>query len=420
MNITLIQPATSGVAGWYPPLGLGYLAVALGTHGHHVEIVDLNAVEKSDEQLKRMVNRADIIGITSNTMAVHEEALRLAHLFDGANIVFGGPQASALPEPYLKIPDAIVFNGESEISFPAFLHAIEHKKSGLNLPGLIFRDNTGNIVRNAPPPLIQDLDNHPLPARYLFDMDLYQTRLKGRRATNVMSSRGCPFHCIFCYHDFLGKVYRPRSPQNVVEELIFLQQKYDIQAILFYDDNFTLQQERVHAICDLIIEQKLDILWRCCSRVNGVNKDLLTKMKQAGCCEIVFGVESGSQRTLDLAQKGIRVEESIQAIELCHEIGITTKTCLMIGFPWETKYDIEQTLSLIDKIPFAEIHILIVMPFPGTPLEKMLKEQNIDINTDVDVTNFALPSFETANFTKEDLLHYRDIGHDKIQAARCL
>jgi radical SAM superfamily enzyme YgiQ (UPF0313 family) len=215
----------------------------------------------------------------------------------------------------------------------------------------------------------------------------------------------------------LGKVYRARSPESVVSEIEFLKQEYGIDAILFYDDNFTLNRRRVRATCDLMMERKVDVAWRCYSRVNGVNADLLRKMKEAGCCEIVFGVESGSQRTLDLAHKGIRVEESIKAIRLCHEIGISTKSYLMIGFPWETKQDIEQTLDFIDEILPSQIHLVIVVPFPGTSLEQMLLKQGIEIDQDVDITGIAQPSYETPNFTKKDLLYYRDLAYEKIRKA---
>jgi anaerobic magnesium-protoporphyrin IX monomethyl ester cyclase len=419
MNVILLQPETPGTEGWCPPLGLAYLAAVLQREGHQVQLVDLNARHVSDEQLLELINLSttDIVGITS-TMASHKEAIRLARLLDGCRIAFGGPQASARPKPYLDIPNAVVFRGEAEVSFPAYLREIEHGDSGLGTPGLVFRSDDGKVVLNPPPPLIFDLNGHPLPARHLFDMEAYTVHLKGRRATNMMSSRGCPFDCIFCYHDFLGKVYRARSPESVVSEVEFLVQEYDIGAILFYDDNFTLNRRRVHAICDLMVERNVDVAWRCYSRVDAVNAELLQRMKEAGCCEIVFGVESGNQRTLDLAHKGIRVEDSIKAIRLCREIGISTKSYLMIGFPWETKQDIEDTINFIDEILPSQVHLVIVVPFPGTPLEQMLLEQGVGIDPDVDITGIAQPSYETQDFTKEDLLHYRDLAYEKIQDAK--
>jgi len=417
LRVALLQPETPGTQGWCPPLGLAYLAAALES-SHEVRIYDLNATPFSDESLRREISpgSVDVVGITS-TMASHKEALRLARLFEGCRVVFGGPQASARPGPYLDVPGAVVLRGEAERTFPAYVTELEQGRPGAGIPGLAFRSGLGVEIHNPLPPLVGDLDTLPLPARHLLDMSAYAVQLQGRKGTNIMSSRGCPFSCIFCYHDYLGKAYRTRSPRRVVDEIEFLASTYDVGAILFYDDNFTLKRQRVLAICDLLLERHLDVVWRCYARVDGVDRELLTRMREAGCVEIVFGVESGSQRTLDLARKGITVEESLKAIRLCHEAGIATKSYLMIGFPWETKADIEQTLALMEELLPSQVHVVIVVAFPGTPLERMLREQGTDIDEDVDITGIAQPSFETAAFTKQDLLRYRDLAYERIRSA---
>lgn len=416
MRIALIQPETPGTEGWCPPLGLGYLGAVLEQAGHQAQLIDLNAVRCPDSDLIGLVGDADVVGITS-TMASHREALRLGGLFDGLPVLFGGPQASARPDPYLTGTGSVVFRGEAEISLPRFLAEKEAGRSGLDTPGLVFRAPDGAIVNTGQAAFIRRPDELPFPARHLFDMAAYTVRLEGRPATNMMSSRGCPFDCIFCYHDHLGKLYRARSPENIVAEIKRLQRDFDVGAILFYDDNFTLNRARVEAICDQMIAEKLDVVWRCYGRVNSVDEPLLRRMKAAGCREIVFGVESGCQQTLDRAHKRIRVEDSVRAVRLCHQVGIFTKSYLMIGFPWETKRDIEKTIDFIDELLPSQVHLVIVIPFPGTPLERMLHEQGIVIDGDVDITGIAQPSFETANFTREDLIHYRDVAYRKIRSA---
>lgn len=418
MKITLIQPRTSGTEGWCPPLGLAYLASALERKKHNVRIIDLNSLPMEDDLLVKQTHDADVIGFTS-TIASEKEAIRLAELFNGCQVIFGGPQASARPQPYLEISRAIVFKGEAEISLPLYLDKLDSGYSGLDTPGIIFRGNEDEIITTPEPPLLSDLDDLLLPARHLLNMQAYNVSLKRKRATNIMSSRGCPFHCIFCYHDFLGKIYRARSASDIIDEIEFLKATYGIEAILFYDDNFTLDQKRVYEICNLIIDRSLDIQWRCFSRVTGIERDLLKKMKEAGCCEIVFGVESCSQKTLDMTQKGIKVEDSLRTLRLCEDVGIATKSYIMFGFPWETKQDFEQNLAFIDKILPHQVHPLIVVPFPGTPLEKMLLEQGINIDEDIDVegTFIAQPSFETENFTKDDLVYYRDLAYQKVEQA---
>jgi anaerobic magnesium-protoporphyrin IX monomethyl ester cyclase len=416
MKISLLQPQTPGTEGWCPPLGLAYLASAIEKEGYLVEIIDLNAESIQDDALLHRISQSDIVGITT-TMASQKEALRLMRLLDGIHIVVGGPQASACPEPYLQHHGAIVFAGEAEISLPNYLQEINNGRSGLDTPGIMYLDQDNILVKNPRPPLIQDLNNVAMPARHYFNMNSYTVRLSGQKATNMMSSRGCPFECIFCFHDYLGKIYRPRSAENVIAEMELLKYRYGYDAILFYDDNFTLQKRRVEDICTQLIDHKLNMKWRCYSRVNGVDEKLLTQMHQAGCCEIVFGVESGSQRTLDLSNKGIKVEDSIRTINLCREIGISTKSYIMIGFPWETIKDIEQTIGFLDQILPSQVHVVIVTPFPNTPLEKMLSSQGIFIDEDVDITGISQPSFETGNFTREDLIYYRDLAYEKIRSS---
>jgi anaerobic magnesium-protoporphyrin IX monomethyl ester cyclase len=417
MKISLIQPATPGTEGWCPPLGLAYLASTLEKEKHIVEILDLNAEPLNDDILLERVSSSDLIGFTS-TMASQKEALRLAQLMDGGQIIFGGPQASARPEVYLNIPGSIVFEGEAEISLPQYLQKLAKGQDGLDTPGIIYQDSQKILVRNSRAPLLARIDDIGMPARHLLNMQAYTVRLAGQRATNMMSSRGCPFNCIFCYHDYLGKVYRARSANNVVQEMEMLRDQYDIGAILFYDDNFTLQRRRVEEICNKISERGLDMKWRCYSRVNGIDEKLLVKMKKAGCSEIVFGVESGSQRTLDLSCKGIKVEESLKALQMCREVGISTKSYLMIGFPWETLDDLQQTVDFVDQVLPSQVHVVIVTPFPGTPLEIMLHEQGIFVDEDIDITGIAQPSFETRNFTRQDLIHYRNLAYEKIQASK--
>jgi anaerobic magnesium-protoporphyrin IX monomethyl ester cyclase len=416
MRISLIQPATPGTEGWCPPLGLAYLASTLERENHSVEILDLNAEPLPEAALLQRVSSADLIGFTS-TMASQKEALRLAQLMDGAQVIFGGPQASARPEAYLDIPGSIVFQGEAEISLPQYLQRLVKGGDGLDTPGIIYKDSRDQVVRNPRAPLLTRIDDVGLPARHLLNMKAYTVRLAGRRATNMMSSRGCPFSCMFCYHDYLGKVYRARSAASVVQEMEMLHDQYGIEAILFYDDNFTLQRKRVEEICTIIGERGLDMQWRCYSRVNGIDETLLRTMKEAGCCEIVFGVESGNQRTLDLSCKGIKVEESLKALKMCREVGISTKSYLMIGFPWETLEDIGQTVEFVDQILPSQVHVVIVTPFPGTPLESMLRDQGIVVDENIDITGIAQPSFETQYFTRQDLIRYRDLAYEKIRAS---
>ena len=417
MKVLLVQPRTPGTESWSPPLGLGYLAAALEGAGHEVAILDLDTDGGADDvTLVGRARGADVVGFTT-TMASAPDSLRMAGLLDTPTVLFGGAQASARPETFATRPEHIAVIGEAERSAVQLLRVLEQGGALESVPGIAFLDATGGLRLTKRMDPVGDLDSLPMPARHLFDMDSYDVQLCGGRATTIMSTRGCPFDCFFCYHDFHGKKYRCHSTERVLAEIDHLTEVYGYRSFLFYDDNFTHRRERVELLCRALLDRGVQIRWRCYSRVNAVDRELLALMCRAGCAEIVFGVESGSQNTLDRVHKGITVAQSLEAVRLCAEAGIATKAYLVIGFPWETKDDIRMTLDLIPQLHPSQVMLVVATPFPATPFEKWLIDHDMSIDASVDITGIAEPSFDTENWTRDELRALRDEGYARIRKA---
>ena len=186
----------------------------------------------------------------------------------------------------------------------------------------------------------------------------------------VITSRGCPFHCVYCDRPHMGNAYRVHSPERVLEDLLRIR-KFGIKNIQIFDDTFTLKKSRIFEICRLIIDKSLDINFSIRARVNSVNEELLGALKRAGCRRISFGVEAGSDRMLKALRKDTTVKEVVLAFQLCKRIGIDTLADFIIGGPGQTKSDVEDTLNFAIKLDPDYVQFTIMTPFPGTELYRM-------------------------------------------------
>lgn len=387
MKVMLINPMTRFVTkDIMPPLGLAWLAAVLEQNSISVEILDALVERKDLETVANKVKKTcpDIVGITCVT-ATRSDAFKTADKIrvtcPNATVVIGGPHVTFTAEDTLRNIQSvdIIVRGEGEATFLELVKALESGTDLTEVKGISFRSE-GNIIHNPPRPFIEDIDSLPFPARHLLPMEKYDFRIPFTdvKATNVLSGRGCPFGCIYCSTSTMwGKTIRMRSPSNVVDEIEQIVKEYGIRGIYFFDDTFTFHKRRTIEICDEIIERGLDLVWFCESRVDVIDEELLTKMKKAGCKIIAFGIESGSQRVLDIIKKKITVDQSIKATNLCKKVGIKTKSFFIYGLPGELPQDMEATfrfaygLNSDIKIPgMCEIR-------PGTELEAIAKEENV-------------------------------------------
>lgn len=379
MKILLIQPPgkTSFIT---PPLGLMYLAASLKKDGHQPMILDF-LLKRFDQNFLFKIIAQDfkVIGITAVTPFI-QNAISLSDLikkkFPEKVIMLGGPHPSLLPKETLENCPGIDFivRGEGEERLNSLIDYLEGKKKEEELDGIALRRN-GAIIDLPSPKYIENLDSLPFPARELVPIEKYSEVLESEEkpATTLISSRGCPFHCIYCSKPIFGNIFRARSPENILEEIEFLKEEYKIKEIIFYDDIFTFDKERIKKLCQLFIEKKLNIRWKCETRVNFVDEELLHLMKKAGCYLIGYGIESGSQRVLGILKKGITIEMVEKAVGMTKKAGIGVLGYFMIGIPGETEEELKETINFAKNLDIDFALFSIATPYPGTELYQIAK-----------------------------------------------
>lgn len=389
MKALLIEPPYKsiieqalGVHG--PLLGLGSIAYQLEQDGHDVRVLDCPTLGLGLTDLKGLVKRhnPDVVGITSTTPSL-SQASRVAKIVKNSKpdctVVMGGPHVSFEDYSTLKNPSVdIVVRGEGEITMRELAKNLE-ARSLAKVSGITYRE--GQVIRRNPDrPFIEDLDSlyvsyHKLP------MDRY--RFEGKNYATIVSSRSCPFGCIFCSSSSLhGKMWRCQSPGRVLKEIQFLSSEYGVRHIEFLDDLFTCNRKRVEEICDLLTREKTGVRWFCSSRVNTISRELALKMRRAGCIGIYFGVESGSQRILNILKKGTRLEQAIRAISCAKQAGIETVATFILGTPGETADDVRQTIAFARKLRPDYAQFTYCTPYPGTPLYKFADANNLLLTRD--------------------------------------
>jgi len=380
MKILLINPPgkTSFIA---PPLGLMSLAASLRNSGHSPEILDYLIEDFNQDSLFKNVQKFDLIGITSVSPHINN-ALNLAHLikenFPNKIIVLGGAHASLLPQETIQNNPFIDFliRGEGEKRIIQLIEYIQGKRKLKELDGITFKKDN-KIINIQPKEFIQNLDNLPMPAYDLIPFKKYSSYLQSQFQPTItmLTSRGCPFNCIYCSKPVFGSSTRTRSPESILKEIIFLKENYNIKEIIFYDDTFTLEKERIIKLCELIIENNIKINWKCETRVNSVDQKLLNLMKKAGCYMICYGIESGNQKILNILKKGITLEQIEKAIDITKKAKIKILGYFMIGIPEETKENIKETIAFAKKLNPDYAQFSIATAYPGTELYQIAKKQ---------------------------------------------
>lgn len=417
MRLVFIQPRSEKDIFYAPepPLGLAYLAASLLKYDNDldIEIIDGFLLNYNDYLKKLSEIDADIVGVTSTLLQLGG-ATKIPSLVNNTNTKFilGGPGVANISSS--KLYDSgysVLCHGEGERTIVEFVEAVEGRLSLNDVDGISFLSD-GREIRTPPRELINNLDDIPLPARELLDMEKYinnWSKILGVLTTQMISSRGCQFSCRFCDRTVFGRKIRFMSSGRVIEEMKQLYDKYKVESIYFEDDLFTLNKRRVLDFCMIMKKELPGKKWGANARVETVDFEMLSQMKQAGCTELNFGIESGSQRILDFLGKGIKVDQIKKTFGWVNELEMNGGMYLIIGIPGEKQSDIDMTKKLILELEPKSITLSFLTPIPGTEVFEMTKHL---IRQDADFYNFN-DAYESAYkkdaFEVEPIERYREV-----------
>jgi len=355
-------------------LGHRELIRALENDGHHIWGKIANSVRQTSPK---------VVGIPymSPVKYVVEKIVNIVKEVDGdIKIVAGHAHPTFYPEEVMQNPAIdFVIGGEGEIPLLKLVEELKKDNPKLEtVPGIYYRDREGQVRSNKGIDFIGNLDELPFLARDLVlgcDYDSY-------REHNIYTNRGCPYTCTFCADRRLwgGKVRR-RSIENVIEEIIQINDTFKVDLLAIIDGTFTYDRQYLEAFCNKLIDLQLNIRWGCTARHDNLDKEILKLMKRAKCRGLYFGMESGSDRILKAINKKITIEDTIRVSKMTRDAGIISINSIIMGLPYETKEDMEETLELMQKVKTDFIDINSYIPLPGTPMyDSMCKEDQEKID----------------------------------------
>ena len=404
-----------------PPLGLAYLAAVLERANVRVDLVDAAVEDLSAEDLVERMRAAPgcILGLTSTTNFFCN-ALDLAEKVKSAlpdtRIVIGGPHATMNSEAILQHAcfDYVCI-GEGEITIVELVRAILSAGNVAEVLGIAFRRD-GKVVRTPPRPYIADLDTIPMPARHLLPLHKYIPQPNDGPylpKTSMITSRGCPYPCIFCDHGAFDRGYRSFSAKRIVDEVEELVTRHGIRDIAFVDSLFMISRQRVNDIVDELLRRRIRVHWTCTIRANVADYATLSRMKAAGCWRIRIGIEAGNEEVLRLIRKQVTKAEVRKVVEEAHAAGLHPKAFFMVGHVGETRARILESIAFAKSLPLTDVTVQINTPMPGTTQWSMIEEYGTLRTRNTNRYSFWEPVFTPKGLTAEELssLHrkfYRD------------
>ena len=407
MRVLLITPPLYRIIGFYNryfPFGITLLGTVLEKRGHKVMVYDAdycaspdsidysqmssrydvylksfkdknNLIWKEFEKNIKKFN-PDVVGISAFTTfaaSVFYTAKLCRKALPKCKIIIGGPHATVKSDEIFEVCPEVdyIIRGEAEESMVDLLDSIRSGEANLkSILGLSWREN-GEVLVNKDRFMERDINKFPMPDRsLLFNEDKMSSEDMGL----IMTSRGCPYHCTYCAST---KGLSLRGVDEVLQEIVYVMAKYGTRQFTLKDDSFTIDKKRVEELCEKIIKMKLRISWECNTRINLIDKNLLTLMKKAGCNFIKIGIESGSARMLKLMKKGITLAQVRRAAKLLHQSGIHWSGYFMIGVVDETEEDIRKTMDFIREIKPNLVILGVYEPFPGTEMYRQGIERGL-------------------------------------------
>ena len=394
------------------PIGLVYIAPIARKKGHHVEILDLALEDDPRAALDSRLRERhwDVAGFTCMTAEFEgaEIAARQIKDFDPSiRTIFGGQHPTIVTKEVLETEFCdFVCMGEGEETFGEFLDVLEVGGDPSAVTGLAFKDQDREVRQNLPRRPIWEVDEIPLPAYELLELDRYATAESARytpkykRAIQIFTSRGCPWHCTYC-HDLFGKKFRARSPEHVLREMRMLYYDYNIQEFMVEDDIFNFDMDRAKRICDLIVEEKMEVALQFGNgiRLERIDEELVRKLAAAGTHHVSIAIESASPRVQRLSKKYLKLHMVNDVVGWMRKYGVNTLGFFMIGFPTETVEEIKMTIRYACQTDLDEALFSIVIPYAGTEMSRQIVDLGMfdpDRQTDHlhEVAKIKTPDFD--------------------------
>jgi len=393
-----------------PPLGISYIGAVLRDEGHSIFLKDYEIENFSEGEIDRFIEdkAIDIVGISFRTASYRSAKIFTQSLNRSKykiKVIAGGHHATAFSKETLQdLALDVIVRGEGEYTAIQLVNALAGGKSLEAIKGITYNDK-GKIIYNQDSPQIIELDKLPFPARDMLPYDSYTL-------ATIITSRGCPFSCIYCDKGISTKKVQFRSEKNIIAEIESITKQFKKHRLYIVDDHFFLKKDRTHAILDRIISMNIDIKWVCQARADGVDEAILVKAKKSGCEQIMFGLETGDEMELRNIKKQSTLAQAERAIALTKKAGIKARTNFMLGFPFSTHESTKNTIKFAKKIESDIVRFFAVTPLPNTELWDSIYGRDADISA-VNWGNFDFynPNFETKELTREDISLYVLAGY---------
>lgn len=379
----------------FPPIGILYLAAYLRELGYEVKAYDFQANKEDFFDLLRDY-KPEVVGITCHTALVYSTLLlakQIKERLRDSHIIVGGTHPTCRPQDLLS-QGAIDFvvRGEGEITLLELLKYFKGENSTRleEIDGITFRMNS-SLINNKDRALIKDINTLPIPAVDLLPLDRYHCSPDlriGKKVMMLSTARGCPYQCTFCaMKEAFNRTYRYRSVDIVFKEIDYYVQNYSADGLFIVDELFTVNKRRVFEFCDRMIKSgySKNIKWWAQTRADCVDKEMLIKMKEAGCRMLSFGIESGVNRLLKNIKKNITVGQVRRAVKTAHSVGIDARGSFILGLPTESFFDSIRTIIFGLSLPLHRLKFGLATPYPGTELWNIaVKEGQISEEEDWD------------------------------------
>ena len=356
----------------YPTLGLLYISSHLKAKGFDVDLFDTTFVTLSDFEQYIQQTRPSLVGLYCNLMTKHN-ILRQIQMCKavGAKVILGGPEPISYAEQYLTAGADIIVNGEGEETLEELIpHIARHGLNQLEqVQGIAFQNGDGQVVHNAVRPQIKDLSAQPWPDREAIEMERYLDTWKshhGLSSVSLITARGCPYKCNWCSHTVFGHTHRRRTPEDVVEEVAWIRERYNPDQLWYADDVLTIHPRWFLQYAALLKERGLHFPFECISRADRLKEDTIEALAEMGCYRLWIGAESGSQRILDAMQRQADVEDIQQKTKMLQAKGIEVGMFIMLGYDGEELSDIEATVDHLKKSNPDVFLTTVAYPIKGT------------------------------------------------------